>query len=175
MEIERLTPDTAIQTLPALAALLQDAVESTASIGFLFPLTEADAISYWQEVATALRGPHRILLIACIDQKIVGSVQLDLASRPNGTHRAEVAKLMVHTSYRKQGVGQALMNAIEQEALLAGRTTLILDTREGDPSEHLYTKLGYIRAGTIPEYARSTDGSLHTTVFMYKLLKSDHQ
>lgn len=64
------------------------------------------------------------------------------------------------------------MKAIEQEAQQAGRTTLILDTRQGDPSESLYTKLGYARAGTIPEYARSTDGSLHTTVFMYKLLKT---
>ena len=63
------------------------------------------------------------------------------------------------------------MNAIEAEAKQAGRTTLVLDTREGDPSEQLYSKLGYLRAGIIPEYARSTNGSLHTTVFMYKLLK----
>ena len=172
MQIERLTPDTSIQALPALATLLRDAVESGASIGFLLPLTEEDVMNYWQEVLTALRGPHRILLVARIDEKIVGTVQLDLASRPNGSHRAEVIKLMVHTSYRKQGLAQALMEAIEQEAWHARRTTLILDTRAGDPSEYLYKKLGYTPAGTIPEYARSTDGSLHTTVFMYKLLKT---
>lgn len=172
MQIERLTPDTSVQELPALAALLRDAVESGASLGFLLPLTEEEAMSYWQEVLAALRGHHRILLVARIDQKIVGTVQLDLASRPNGSHRAEVVKLMVHTSYRKQGVAQALMKAIEQEAQQAGRTTLILDTRQGDPSESLYIKLGYTRAGTIPEYARSTDGSLHTTAFMYKLLNT---
>jgi ribosomal protein S18 acetylase RimI-like enzyme len=171
MEIERLTPETTMQALPTLVTLLRDAVEDGASIGFLLPLTEAEAIHYWQEVATAVRGPFRILLVARIDQNIVGTVQLDLASRPNGIHRAEVAKLMVHTAYRQRGAGQMLMAAVEQEARLAGRTTLVLDTREGDPSEHLYTKLGYVRAGTIPEYARSTDGSLHTTVFMYKLLK----
>jgi ribosomal protein S18 acetylase RimI-like enzyme len=171
MEIERLTPEATIEALPALVALLRDAVEGGASIGFLLPLTEADAIQYWQDVVTALRGLHRILLVVRIDQNIAGTVQLDLASRPNGIHRAEVAKLMVHTAYRKQGVGRALMHAIEKEAQLAGRTTLVLDTREGDPSEHLYTKLGYVRAGIIPEYARSTDGSLHTTVLMYKLLK----
>jgi ribosomal protein S18 acetylase RimI-like enzyme len=172
MQIERLTPDTSTQELPALAALLRDAVESGASLGFLLPIREEDALNYWQEVLAALRGPHRILLVARIEQKIAGTVQLDLASRPNGSHRAEVTKLMVHTSYRKQGVAQALMKAIEREAQQAGRTTLILDTREGDPSEYLYIKLGYTRAGTIPEYARSMDGSLHTTVFMYKLLKS---
>ncbi len=171
MIIQRLAPDSAIQLLSKLTSLLQDTVASGASIGFLQPLTHEDAISYWREVAVAIKSPHRILLIAKIEDGIIGTVQLDLASRPNGIHRAEIAKLMVHSSNRNQGVGQALMNAIETEALQAGRTTLILDTREGDPSEHLYSKLGYARAGSIPEYSRSMDGSLHTTVFMYKLLK----
>lgn len=171
MNIQQLTPEDLILALPKLAVLLQDAVASGASIGFLLPLSDEDALAYWQEVAAALKGAHRILLIAQMDDEIVGTVQLDLAGRPNGSHRAEIAKLMVHTSSRGKGIAKALMNAIEHEAQLAGRTTLILDTREGDPSEHLYYKRGYSRAGTIPEYARSTDGSLHTTVFMYKLLK----
>jgi acetyltransferase len=171
MKIERFTSDTVREILPELVALLRDAVNSGASIGFVLPITDEEATHYWEEVVEALRGPNRILLVAQAAEKIIGTVQLDLASRPNGSHRAEVAKLMVHTSYRKRGAGQALMNAIEQEARRMGRTTLILDTREGDPSERLYIKLGYTRAGTIPEYARSTDGSLHPTVFMYKLLK----
>ena len=171
MNIQRLTSEQTVHALPKLAALLQDAMISGASIGFLTPLTQIEAVAYWQEVATALQSPYRILLVALMDGEIVGTVQLDLASRPNGSHRAEVAKLMVHTSRRGQGIAQALMRAIEHEAQLAGRTTLILDTRSGDPSERLYSKLSYIKAGTIPEYARSTDGSLHTTVFMYKLLR----
>ena len=170
MNIYSLNPEGAIELLPKLAALLQDAVASGASIGYLPPLTHEDAINYWQDVAKALESPYRILLIAEIYQEIIGTVQLEMASRPNGSHRAEIAKLMVHTSHRGQGIGRALMNAIEAEARRTGRTTLILDTREGDPSEQLYSKMGYTRAGTIPEYARNADGSLHTTVFMYKLL-----
>jgi len=30
--------------------------------------------------------------------------------------------------------------------------------------------MGWQPAGTIPRYARSADGTLHTTVFYYKLL-----
>jgi GNAT superfamily N-acetyltransferase len=171
MDIQRLTSGNVTPALPKLAALLQNAVESGASIGFLTPFSHEDAMAYWQEVVPALQGTQRILLIAREGRDIAGTVQLDLAGRPNGSHRAEVAKLMVHTTHRGRGIAKALMNAIEHEARLAGRTTLILDTREGDPSEQLYLKLGYSRAGTIPEYARSSDGSLHTTVFMYKLLK----
>jgi ribosomal protein S18 acetylase RimI-like enzyme len=171
LTVEQITPNTINAALPKLTNLLQNAVASGASIGFLLPLSQDEALGYWQEVAKAIEGPNRILLVAQSGHEIAGTVQLDLASRANGNHRAEIIKLMVHTSFRGQGIAQRLMRAIEQEAKRLNRTTLILDTREGDPSEKLYTKLGYQRAGTIPEYARSTDGNLHATVFMYKLLK----
>lgn len=171
MHIHRLTSQTILPELPKLASLLQNAVTNGASVGFLLPLSEEDALVYWQDVAKAIESSSRILLIAKVDDELAGTAQLDLATRANGSHRAEVAKLMVRTSFRRQGVARLLMNDIEAEARSAGRTTLVLDTREGDPSEALYAKLGYVCAGVIPEYARSTDGKLHSTVFMYKLLK----
>lgn len=172
MNIQRLPSGDVNLHLDELVNLLQDSVLNGASIGFLLPISHEDAVNYWREVTSALQTSYRIMLAAKAEERIVGSIQLDLASRPNGSHRAEVIKLMVHSSLRKQGIGQALLQAIEQEAQKAGRTTLVLDTREGDPSERLYLKTGYIRAGIIPEYARSTDGTLHTTVFMYKLLQA---
>jgi len=171
VHIQRLTAADASVLVPDLAALLQDAVASGASVGYLPPLASDTAAEYWRDVITTLRGPDRILLIAKVCESLAGTVQLDMATRPNGRHRAEVAKLMVHTSSRRQGIGRALVQAIEREARQAGRTTLILDTREGDPSVALYESLGYQTAGSIPEFARSADGSLHTTVFMYKLLR----
>jgi len=172
MNIQRLPSVDVNLYLDELVNLLQDSVLNGASIGFLLPISHEDAVNYWREVTSALQTSYRIMLAAKAEERIVGSIQLDLASRPNGSHRAEVIKLMVHSSWRNQGIGQALLQAIEQEAQKAGRTTLVLDTREGDPSERLYLKTGYIRAGIIPEYARSTDGALHTTVFMYKLLQA---
>jgi ribosomal protein S18 acetylase RimI-like enzyme len=173
MEIDRLTSAQTDELLPELAALLQDAVAGGASVGFLPPLSTEEALGYWSEVVAALQGAHRTLLVARVDGRLAGTVQLDLASRPNGAHRAEVAKLMVHTGFRRRGIGQALMRAIEAKARAASRTTLVLDTRAGDPSEKLYTNLGFQRAGTIPQYARGADGSLHDTVYMYKLLKNE--
>ena len=171
INIKRITPETVNKAIFNLTALLQNAVANGASIGFLLPLSNEEAMGYWREVAEAIKGPNRVLLAAYAENELAGTVQLDLAGRANGSHRAEIIKLMVHTSFRQQGIAQMLMNAIEEEAKRAGRTTLVLDTREGDVSEKLYTKLGYQHAGTIPEYARSINGELHTTVFMYKLLK----
>ena len=100
----------------------------------------------------------------------MGSAQLDLAMRANARHRAEVSKVMVHRRARRRGIGRALMLALEEHARRLGRTTLVLDTRQGDPSEALYRALGWTFAGAIPCYARSATGALDATALYYKLL-----
>ena len=156
---------------PALVALLQDVVDGGASVGFLPPLGPDEAAGYWDGVGAAVRGGGRRLWIARgAGDGITGAVQLDLAGQANGRHRAELIKLMVANAARRQGIGRALMEAAEAEALRLGRTTLVLDTRQGDPSEALYRGMGWQPAGAIPRYARSADGTPHTTAFYYKLL-----
>ena len=50
LQIHRLTAGTGRAALPVLAALLIDTVESGASIGFLPPVSLAEAEEYWLEV-----------------------------------------------------------------------------------------------------------------------------
>lgn len=154
-----------------LATLLRSVVNGGASVGFLPPLDEETALAYWDGVATALNGSAHILLAAETEAgALAGTAQLIPATNPNSRHRAEVAKVMVHPRYRRRGIGAALMRAVEREARAAGWTTLVLDTRAGEPSVQLYRRLGYTAAGTIPDFARSADGSLHATVYFYKRL-----
>ena len=153
-----------------LIELLQDAVESGASVGFLPPLSSAEADDYWNQVERDLNAGACVLLVAREGKRVEGTVQVGLALKANGTHRAEVQRLLVHREARRQGIGRALMLEVEAEVVRLGRTLLVLDTRKGDPSEALYHSIGYLEAGAIPSYARSADGSLHTTVFFYKEL-----
>ena len=156
--------------LPALIALLKDVVDDGASIGFLPPLEKAEAAQYWQGVIEAVAGGTRVLLVATCDGDVAGAAQLDLCQKPNGVHRAEVMKVMVRTDMRRRGIARRLMLAIEAEARRANRSTLVLDTRKGDPSEVLYASLGWVRAGEIPRYAISAGGAIGPSVFYYKLL-----
>ena len=80
---------------------------------------------------------------------------------------------MVHTQARRQGIGRALLRAVEAEARRRGRTTLVLDTRRGDRAERLYAGVGWTLAGLIPNYARSADGRLDPSAVYYKLLEGD--
>jgi GNAT superfamily N-acetyltransferase len=156
--------------IASLAQLLIDAVESGASVGFIPPLGEAEAVDYWCGVIEAMRGGSRILLAAVEDGQAQGAVQLALETRANGNHRGELMKLLVHRRARRRGLAKALMAEAESAARRLGLTLLVMDTRKGGDAEKLCDSLGYVRFGEVPGYARSADGSLHTTVFYYRQL-----
>ncbi|HEU4326465.1 MAG TPA: GNAT family N-acetyltransferase [Roseiflexaceae bacterium] len=170
MEIKQLSSAQARPLLDELAELLRDAVDGGASVGFLPPLAQGEAQDYWQQVLGDLDRGTRILLVATVDGRLVGTVQLDLPSKPNARHRAEIQKLLVHSSARRRGLGRALLGAAEEAARAAGRTLLVLDTRAGDAAEQLYRHHGYTAAGTIPAYARNGEGTLDATVVFFRLL-----
>lgn len=155
--------------LDQLSELLLQVVDDGASIGFLPPMKLSDARHYWQ----TLLNPDVILFLAKIDNEIVGTIQLHLCSKQNGLHRAEIAKLMTGPNARRKGVARSLMKTAEERAVKEGRSLLILDTREGDPSNLLYQSLGYIQVGNIPHFALSCEGELETTVIYYKQLTKE--
>ena len=158
--------------LPQLHALLHDAVDSGAAVGFLPPLAAVQAQNYWHSVFGAMEAGHRLLLIARQPgtDVLLATVQLDLATRPNSLLRAEVSKLLVHRQARRQGLARQLLLALEGYARALGRTTLVLDTRQGDMAEQLYQSLGYVFVGAIPAYFINFDGQPHATAVYYKLL-----
>jgi ribosomal protein S18 acetylase RimI-like enzyme len=172
LNIHRLSAQEAEDRLPELVALLQDAVDNGASVGFLPPLTEAEASAYWQGVVDSLHGSNRVMIVANEGTSLVGTVQLVLEGRANGRHRAEVSKLLVHTTARRHGVGTALMRAVEEAAQSHGRSLLVLDTVLGDDGQRLYAALGYETAGVIPGYALRAGGPPDATVIMYKQVPS---
>jgi acetyltransferase len=170
--IEQLSAEQAKAILPQLAGLLQNTVNGGSSVGFLPPLAPDTAQDYWVEAIGEIAQGKRLLLVSTEGREVTGAVQLALATKQNGLHRAEVQKLLVHTCFRQRGIARALMNAVEAAALRAGRTLLVLDTEQGSVAESLYESCGYTRAGIIPQFALDAGGSLHSTVVFYRLLSS---
>ncbi len=168
--IRSFTPEEAERAIQQLVELLIDAVDSGASVGFMPPLTEPEALDYWRGVIAAMHGGTRILLVAADGGLIQGSVQIGLDMRANGNHRAEAMKLFVHRRARRRGLARALMGEVEATARRIGRTLLLMDTRKGGEAEKMCEALGYVRFGEVPDYARSADGRLHATSFFYKQL-----
>ncbi|MGZ9586630.1 N-acetyltransferase family protein [Paenibacillus marinisediminis] len=154
------------EDIEELSELLKIVVDDGASVGFLPPLELDEATKYWQTVL----APEVILFIAKINNKVAGSVQLHLITKPNGSHRAEICKLMTHPNFRRNGIGRSLMQKAEERAKQESRSLLVLDTREGDPSNRLYKSLDYQESGKIPGYAISPNGELDATVIYHKFI-----
>ena len=163
------TEEITAEVFADLAEILRDAITHGASVGWVNVPSSAEAVAYWDDVKDRVAAGSTLLLVAEDKDRIVGTVQLQLTSKENGYHRGEVAHLLVHSAVRRQGIGRRLMTAVETKAWALDLALLILNTREGDPSQQLYAKLGWQLAGVIPQFARSTDGSLAGTALMYKL------
>lgn len=158
--------------IEALADVLIDCVAGGASVSFMSPLTRDRAVAFWRRVAQGVAAGHRALLVAEDGRGLCGTVQLVLDLPENQPHRADVAKMLVHSRARRQGLGAALMRAAEATALECGRTLLVLDAVTGGDAARLYARLGWVRVGDIPGYALFPEGGLCSTTYFYRDLGS---
>ena len=167
--IRRLGANEAAASAEALAEVLVDCVHGGASVSFMAPLPREKALAFWRGVADGVARNERVLL-AAEDARgtIVGTVQLITAMPDNQPHRADVAKMLVHRSARRQGVARRLMAAVDEAARAEGKTVLVLDTVTGGDAERLYARAGWQRVGVVPDYALMPDGALCSTTYFCK-------
>ncbi|MBS0395866.1 MAG: GNAT family N-acetyltransferase [Proteobacteria bacterium] len=175
LEIKELKSPPSLELFSELVELLQDAVAGGASIGWVQPPSTKEARNYWTEVLEAVGRGERMLLVATDNHVCAGAVQVLLGQKQNARHRGEVQKLMVHSQYRRRGIGQALIGAIEKAAAARGLTLLVLDVRSGDEAERLYRRCGYEFVGSIPGFLQSAGGGFDPTSIYYRRLAASGQ
>lgn len=172
--LQALGPADADAALPALTELLRASVAGGASIGWPTEPAEPVAQAFWRGCFDAVAQGGRDFWVALERaddiRSLIGTAQLAAAGMPNGRHRAEVMKVMVHPRARRRGVAEALMRRLEALAREQGRRLLVLDTLSGSDAERLYRRLGWQRSGRIPAYAELGDGRLEPTTVMFKRL-----
>ncbi|MEV0848513.1 GNAT family N-acetyltransferase [Streptomyces sp. NPDC049954] len=177
----RLTPDTFRTALPGLVDLLVATVRGGASLGFLDPFGPSEAEEWWRSRSPSLASGALWTWIATVEPggdapggtvrpPVLGTVGLVPGDRPNGRHRAEITKLMVHPEARGRGLARRLLAGAETEAAAAGLRLLVLDTETGSPAERLYRSTGWTEAGSIPDYAADPAGNLRPTTLFHKRL-----
>ena len=153
-----------------LVDVLVDCVEGGASIGFMLPLARARAHEFWSGVADAVGRGDRALLVAEDDEGVCGTVQLTLAQPDNQPHRADLSKMLVHRRARRRGLGEALMQAAEAVAVDCGKTLIVLDAVTDGDAYRLYSRLGWVRVGEIPDFALWPEGGYCSTTYFYRSL-----
>lgn len=157
--------------LTPLSELLANCVNGGASVSFMLPFNPMTAEAFWRRTAASVARNERVVLVAKdVDQQIIGTVQLITDQPENQPHRADVAKLLVHERARRGGVARALMQKLEQAAVDAQKTVLVLDTATGSGAESFYQRCGWQKVGEVPRYAYMPDGELTATSIFYKFL-----
>lgn len=104
----------------------------------------------WSEksVASELDNPLSLWLIAEADGVVAGYVgsQTVLES-------ADMMNLAVSQDFRRQGIGEQLVNSLTEALAEKGVKTLLLEVRiSNEPAKQLYQKLGFEIVGKRPRY-----------------------
>jgi ribosomal protein S18 acetylase RimI-like enzyme len=168
LDIVALRPTRA--TISALADILIETVANGGSVSFMHPLAPDVAAAFWTKSLTYASDDvsGRVVLGALVAGELVGTVTLHLDCPPNQPHRGEIAKMMTRVNWRGRGVARALMVEAERIAGERGRTLLTLDTAAEDGAGPFYEKLGFVKAGIIPDYALKPYGGLCGTIIYWK-------
>jgi len=167
--IRELNGAEALVRVDELAEVLRDCVEGGASVGFMLPLAQGRPEAFWRKVSAGVAAGERHLFVAEDETgRLCGTLSLVVDMPDNQPHRADVSKMLVHRRARRQGIAERLLKVLEAKARELGRTTLVLDTVTGSEASRVYERLGWQRAGDIPNYALMPDGPPCSTSYYFK-------
>ena len=128
-----------------LSDILVACVDGGAPVSNLLPPAPAAAQDHMRAAASGVAQERCVLLGAWSRGVLAGTVRLQLDTPPSQRHRAGVADLLVHPDFRRRGLAEGLMRALEAEAARAGRTLLTLDIQAGSAAERLCGPAGLDR------------------------------
>ncbi|WP_105168994.1 GNAT family N-acetyltransferase [Pseudoalteromonas sp. T1lg23B] len=156
-----------------LVEILGACINEGASLGFHKP-AQADLLQqYWHDISDELRLKQRHFYAIFTGDTVLACVQLVPCDKQNGTHRAEIEKLLVRPSAQRQGLARKLVQFLEQQAVAKKLRLLILDTHTGDKSELFYQALNYQKSGQIPNFVTDASGQFNATSYYYKVLPEE--
>jgi ribosomal protein S18 acetylase RimI-like enzyme len=137
------------------AARIGDAVAIAALMGELeYPSTAEQAA---ERIARLADDPSMLVLVAEVDGEVAGLGALHVQNLVERDEPGcEVAALVVGERFRRRGIGELLMRAIEDDARVRGAKYVVLNTAHRRADAHaFYEALGYEHTGR--RYAKELD------------------
>lgn len=104
----------------------------------------------WPEAAiqSELDNPLSLWLVALVEEEVVGYI-----GSQSVLGEADVMNVAVASAWRRQGVAQALLSALEQALKEQQVYCLTLEVRASNaPAIALYDRLGFVQVGRRPNY-----------------------
>ncbi len=116
------------------------------------------------------RGNGREFFVATVAGKLAGFASYDQFRGGDGYVHAMEHTVILDASARGQGIGRALMAAVEDHARAGGAHTMVAGISGGNPDAvPFHAALGYVPCGRMPQSGRKF-GQWHDLILMQKIL-----
>ncbi len=113
-------------------------------------ITKEEESKWLSETITQIEEGKKIQLAAVVNGKFAANCEIRVRDKKQ-THVGEIG-ISVALPYRQEGIGHQLLTTLIEEGKKAGLKLLILHCFENnDRALHLYEKLGFKRAGLVPD------------------------
>jgi ribosomal protein S18 acetylase RimI-like enzyme len=131
-----------------------DAFTSTAAERAALPL------SWWQARLTEEPGAAAIVLGVKREAKLAGAVALTFESRDKTRHKSSLVGLYVRPSFRRLGLGDALVESVVNAARARAGVLLVQLTvaKHNAAAKRLYARHGFVEFGVEPFAMAVGDG-----------------
>ncbi len=160
-EIRRLAAAELLERKQEFEWLLGDAINDGGCVGFLLPVQADKLDRYWNGVAREMEAGEREVMAALENGRVIGALQIAYEKAESVRHRADLQKLIVHSTERRRGIARALLvHALERMPAL-GLVMYTITVAKAGPAEMLVRSLLFTRYGVMPHYGLTPDGKLH--------------
>lgn len=115
------------------------------------------------ELPGAYAPPAGALLLACVDDEPAGCCALRPLYNTDHLNACEMKRLFVRPAFRGFGLGRLLVERVLSDGLLAGYTTMLLDTlSDMETARALYQEVGFVEVA--PYYHNPIPGAHYLKV-----------
>jgi len=131
-------------------------------------LSFEDEIKYVQSKIEAINKKESVVLLAFIENKLVGSSDINL--EPKIKSHQGLFGIIIDHDYRGEGIGKILMSTVIKEAVenINGLKLITLEVFGNNSiAQSLYKKMGFVEFGNLPQGLKHQDKFVDQ-ILMYK-------
>ncbi len=123
-------------------------------------------------IKTYLKNPDQLMLVAIVNDTLVGSITVNHSGYYKRGHTAEMG-IAVERAWSGLGIGRRLMTAMLRWAEQHAKIQLIYLQVFGsnDKAMHLYRNFGFLECGRLPYGIQQKEGQYADLVTMYRRVK----
>lgn len=149
------------EDLDDLLELINSLVEEEADIIINRKLTREEEAEWLTRFLTNIEKGRTIGVVAEVDGKVVGNSEV---TRGTGAQsHVGFLGIVVAKEYRNLGIGTRMLETLVEESRRAGLKLLVLDVYASNArARHIYGKLGFREAGTVPKMVFRIEGYVDT-------------